>query len=109
MPEKKTISVTELMHYGSVDDLNAKAVSLVRQQQDTWDLAGKNYSALSTVQKRQFNVGAVRIEANYNPGRIRSSAASTDAKSISSRPCFLCEHNLPRPQKGIAYNDAFII
>jgi len=34
----------------------------------------------------------------YNPARIVSTGASIDKKSISERPCFLCDNNRPKEQ-----------
>ena len=45
----------------------------------------------------------------FNPGRIVSTGAKVDARSIRERRCFLCVENLPEPQKGIVYKDRFLI
>ncbi|MCK7533373.1 MAG: DUF4922 domain-containing protein [Marinilabiliales bacterium] len=42
------------------------------------------------------------IAVQFNPGRITSSAAKVDARSIEARPCFLCEKNRPPEQRGHA-------
>lgn len=109
MQTDRIISLEQLKDYGRVTDLNSQALLLVKQQLDTWELAGRNYAASSGVQKRHFRIGHERVEVHHNPGRIRSSAAKTDAKSIASRPCFLCKENLPDHQKGIAFGDSFIV
>src|SRR5690554_662927 len=98
MTGMRIISLEELAEYGSVNDLNEQVNALVRQQQQTWQLAGINYASLSSVQIRKFNFGHFDIEVHYNPQRIRSSAARTDAASIAARPCFLCSDNLPAQQ-----------
>ena len=36
--------------------------------------------------------------AQFNPARIVSTGASIDKKSISERPCFLCDNNRPKEQ-----------
>ncbi|MFQ6929289.1 MAG: DUF4922 domain-containing protein [Parabacteroides merdae] len=43
----------------------------------------------------------------FNPERIRSSAAKIDKASLLARPCFFCHR--PEEQKGVMYNDAFEI
>ena len=45
----------------------------------------------------------------FNPGRIVSTSANVDARSIQERKCFLCVENLPEPQKGILYKDEFVV
>ena len=109
MPFEKTISLTELAHFGLVDNLNEQAKSLVTQQKATWETAGKNYEAINRVQNKTFNFGHFNIITQFNPGRIRSSAAKTDAKSISERPCFLCIENLPVAQKGFIFQNKYLI
>lgn len=109
MVEQKIISVRELSHYGPVSNLNEEAFSLVKQQKATWQLARKNYTALSKVQTREFDFGHFKIIAQHNPGRIRSSAAKVDAQSIAERPCFLCPKNLPPEQKALLFQNKFLI
>lgn len=109
MLKQKIISAEELSKFGPVSTLNERAFALVKQQQETWQLAQKNYEALSEVQTRDFNFGHFKIIAQHNPGRIRSSAAKVDAQSIAERPCFLCPENLPAEQKALLFQDKFLI
>ena len=109
MPFEKTISLTELAHFGLVDNLNEQAKSLVLQQKATWETVGKNYEAINLVQNKTFDFGHFNIITQFNPERIRSSAAKTDNKSISERPCFLCLENLPPEQKGILFQRKYLI
>lgn len=109
MLKQKIISAEELSNYGPVSTLNEQALALVKQQRETWQLAQKNYEALSEVQAREFDFGHFKIVVQHNPGRIRSSAAKVDARSIAERPCFLCPQNLPEEQKAILFHDKFLI
>ena len=109
MLEKKIISVQELSDYGPVSTLNKQAFALVKQQQKTWEFVRKNYDTLAGVQTREFDFGHFKIIAQHNPGRIRSSAAKVDAKSIAERPCFLCMNNLPEEQKALIFQDKYMI
>jgi hypothetical protein len=109
MSENKIITAEELSEYCKVDTLNEQAFALVKQQRAVWELAGSNYAALWEVQTRTFDFGHFRIVAQHNPGRMRSSAAKTDAHSIKSRPCFLCVQNLPEEQKGIPFGTDYLI
>ena len=107
--EKKIISLKELANFGLTENLNEQARSLLAQQKATWETVAQNYEALNRVQTRTFNFGHFKIVAQFNPGRIRSSAAKTDAQSISERPCFLCIENLPTEQKGILFQNNYLI
>ncbi len=109
MLQEKIITEEELSAYGPVDNLNEQAIALVRQQREAWGLAGNNYAALDRVQSRIFDYGHFQIHVHHNPGRMRSSAAITDAKTIAQRPCFLCTQNLPPEQKGILFGDDYLI
>jgi len=110
MIAEKIISFAELEKFGSVNNLNEQAKALAAQQTATWEMAAKNYKGLNRVQTRIFDFGHFKIMTQFNPERIRSSAAKTDAKSIAERPCFLCLKNLPSEQKGIPFqNDYFVL
>jgi len=39
------------------------------------------------------------IKAQFNPARIKSSAADVSANGVERRDCFLCIQNLPEEQK----------
>ncbi|HPT32834.1 MAG TPA: DUF4922 domain-containing protein, partial [Prolixibacteraceae bacterium] len=103
------ISEQELKKYGKTFSLSAQAIALVNQQKATWKPASSNYRSLKEVQIRSFDFGHFRIDCQYNPGRIRSSAANTSEAAILSRPCFLCAENRPAEQTGIAYQGEFTI
>ena len=109
MFNQKIISPDELLGYGAVSNLNEQAIALVKQQQETWELAQKNYRALAGVQTKTFDFAHFKIIVQHNPERIRSSAAKTDAKSIAERPCFLCLENLPPEQKGILFGEDYLL
>ena len=47
------------------------------------------------------------VTCQYNPTRIRSSAAKTDAASIAKRPCFLCKENRPPEQESIDWRGKY--
>lgn len=75
-----------------------------------WELAGNNYSGLGEVMIRTVVMeSGCRINIQFNPPRIRSSAARVDTKSISERPCFLCSGNLPPEQKGLDFRGKYSI
>lgn len=80
-----------------------------KEQQESWPLAAANYSGLASVEEKQFDFGDFVIKVQFNPGRIRSSAAKVDTASIAERKCFLCSENLPPEQKAVSCGNQFQI
>ena len=73
-----------------------------------WPLAAENYAALANVQTRDFEVKgedafhpSLSLTIQWNPARIVSTGAKVDARTISERPCFLCNHNRPAEQHSL--------
>ncbi|MDD4489967.1 MAG: DUF4922 domain-containing protein [Paludibacter sp.] len=77
--------------------------SFFQEQLAEWPLAKQNYEALNRVKVKDFDLGDAVVRVQFNPERIRSSAAKVDAKSIQERKCFLCPANLPPEQKGVPF------
>jgi hypothetical protein len=94
-------SITDLSAFGATDDLADQAHALLEQQKQSWDQCRRGYETLATVRSRTFDLDGSRIIAQFNPGRIASSTAKTDAKSIAERKCFLCPANLPAEQRAL--------
>lgn len=99
--------------YSEYDDdlseLPKKAERLFEHQVKNWPLAADGYRSLSAVQVKQFEFDHFTIEAHFNPGRIISSSAKVDTKSIQERPCFLCINNLPTEQKAVTVFENYIL
>lgn len=91
------------------NDYSLAAKFLFAQQHDTWAMNRDNYDMLRNVEVKSFRFGSYKIKVQYNPGRIISTSAKVDEKSIKERKCFLCVENLPTEQKGIIYKDEYII
>jgi hypothetical protein len=83
--------------------------ALLEGQLKEWELASSNYADLKNVRSRTINFDGFTMLVQFNPKRIVSSAAKVDAKSIASRPCFLCRQNRPVQQRGIAFKEEYII
>jgi hypothetical protein len=92
-----------------MSDYSARVGELFDDQLKGWDLARDNYRQLDNVMTRKFSYPCFDLFVQFNPGRITSSAAKVDARSIEARPCFLCEKNRPPQQRGVAYEDDFVI
>jgi hypothetical protein len=85
------------------------AAGLLLQQRKSWGMLGTNFANLANVQTRQFRFGGYQVRVQFNPGRLTSSAARVDDRSIRERKCFLCLPHLPPEQRGIPYADSFMI
>lgn len=99
----------ELSNFGKIETISNKMGSLLKQQFNTWDLLNKNYTGLNTVKIKTFNFDSFRIDVQFNPSRITSSAAKVDDASIKARKSFLHYNNLPPAQKGLLYKDNYLI
>jgi len=69
----------------------------------------QNYAGLEKIDSKNYSFGDFQIIAQFNPERIRSSAAKTDEESIRNRACFLCERNRPKEQQGIDFGGKYTI
>jgi len=64
-----------------------------------WPEAAERYKALEEgMQTKELPLGEMMMAAQFNPARIVSTGAAIDKKTISERPCFLCDNNRPKKQ-----------
>jgi hypothetical protein len=91
------------------DSYTAQVDSLIEQQLHDWATARDNYAALRKVMTRTLKVGKSSVLLQFNPERIRSSAAKLDADTLRSRKCFLCADNRPALQAGIEWGGGYTI
>lgn len=89
--------------------LKIKVNQLFREQLAGWEQLGNNYQALNLVKTKTLNVNGHTYIVQFNPMRFSSSASVQDCKTISQRPCFLCNANRPEEQKGIPFKDKYLI
>lgn len=78
----------------SVSDIE----DMLARQLTTWEVAERNYAALSSLSEKTCDVDGMEIRVVCNTGRVRSTAAAVSATDISGRPCFLCGKNRPPEQ-----------
>lgn len=83
--------------------------SFFSEQLVEWPLARQNYDALNKVLVRDIDLGGSSVRIQFNPERMRSSAAKIDTKSIQERKCFLCPAHLPAEQRGIPFGKDYQI
>lgn len=90
--------------------LQEEVNQLIDEQLVNWPLARDNYEGLKNVEARTLRINpSTELRIQFNPGRIRSSAAKVDAKSIKERKCFLCPGNLPQEQNGVDFGDYMVL
>jgi len=106
---EKIISEKELQTYYKGKNLADQVKALLRQQKDNWELLRNGYNSLDSVKVKHFDFDGFSIKVQFNPGRIISSSAKVDAKSIKERKCFLCHQNLPADQRGILFKDEYLV
>jgi hypothetical protein len=92
-----------------MSDYSPRVGELFNEQLKEWGLARDNYLQLNNVVTRKFSYTLFDLFVQFNPGRITSSAAKVDTRSIEARPCFLCEKNRPAQQRGVEYEDDYVI
>ena len=108
MEHSRLITDKELSEYLEINSIASKAKALFLHQTSNWELAKQNYLDLKSIKKKFFEFDGFKIVVQFNPGRIISSSAKVDAKSIEERACFLCTNNLPLEQKGVLCNENYL-
>src|SRR4051812_39010473 len=108
MPDNILLSDADVAAFGGGDHLASKAQALLNQQKQTWDMLRGGYASLEQVQTRTIAFDGFEIKLQFNPGRIVSSAAKVDPKSIAERKCFLCPAHLPPVQRAVAFGDDYL-
>lgn len=89
--------------------LSDKVDRLFEEQLAEWPLAAANYKALDNVELKELELSGMPIKAQFNPARAVSSSAKVDAASVKARKCFLCGENRPAEQRGIIWQDKYVI
>lgn len=80
------------------------------EQQEEWEQLKNSLRQLESVQNKSFGWGnEIVVKVQFNPDRIVSVGAKVDKTNIEQRPCFLCEENRPKEQRGIAYRERYTI
>ncbi|MGQ7868912.1 DUF4922 domain-containing protein [Sunxiuqinia sp. sy24] len=90
-------------------DFERSVNALLEQQKQGWPLAQANYLGLKQVESRTISFDGFQIQLQFNPERIRSSAAKTDFKSIQQRACFLCADSRPPEQQGVSFGEDYTV
>lgn len=75
----------------------------IKDQLSVWPEAATNYRALKGAFTRNLHINGLDVILQFNPGRIVSTAAKVDRKSIAGRKCFLCRDNRPQEQLSVKF------
>lgn len=76
-------------------------------QMRDWPELRNSYDALLKTRRRILTVADMKIGLQFNPARIKSTAAPVDTSSLAKRPCFLCKSNRPKLQQSIPLIDGW--
>lgn len=90
-------------------DFSSQVAALIEHQKAHWQSLKEGYEALAQIETKRLELDGSSVVVQHNVKRIRSTAAAVDKASIQARRCFLCAENLPEEEKGIAYDDDYII
>jgi len=82
---------------------------LLEDQKRAWPDLADGYNALDAVKTRDIHCDGYSVTLQFNPRRIKSTGARLDEQSLKARRCFLCVENLPDEQRGILYQDDFLV
>ena len=75
----------------------------IKDQLSVWPLAAENFRSLKKTDQRTLKAGGLEVRLQFNPCRIASTTAETDAATLAARNCFLCEEYRPAEQFHIKF------
>jgi hypothetical protein len=90
-------------------ELAGAVEGLFGQQTTSWPLLATGLAGLERARTKTLRIGSHSIAIRHIPHRLQSTTARVDAASIGARPCFLCLHNLPPEQRGVAVGDEWVV
>jgi hypothetical protein len=82
---------------------------LFESQVEEWPELRHGVEGLTRARSRDFVVNGFPVVARHIPHRIGSTTARVDPDAIRKRACFLCAENLPEPEKGLVFDQKFVI
>jgi hypothetical protein len=77
-------------------------------QAERWPWLQRSLAAMEAIRSRAVGVGARPVQLQWNPGRERSATAKVSDEEVKQRPCFLCAHNLPPEEVGLATGEQLV-
>lgn len=110
--QERNLSIEEINQYLDDKDaghIPASVAALIAHQKDNWPQLKEGYQAFLQIETRNVDIDGSNIVVQHNPRRVVSTAAAVDKASIAARPCFLCSENLPAEERGIFYDEEYVI
>ena len=108
-PKEKILSDAEVQNFINQNNFNLAADYLFHSQIINWNLLQANNNSLQEIQTKSFWSGSYKLVVQFNPGRIKSTSAEVNEKSIKRRKCFLCSENLPEEQMGVPILEKYVL
>lgn len=88
------------------NDLSDAALGLLKRQMLEWPAVGKRFGALRHILVRRLALSTCcHVAVQFNPDRIRSSAADISPKALEKRLCFLCPQGRDPLQRSLPIGD----
>ncbi len=84
-------------------------MELLATQRAAWRDLQLGYESLERIEARDVTCSGFAVRIEHNRGRIASTTAKVEKKSVDRRPCFLCHANLPVEQKGVFYRNDYLV
>lgn len=84
-------------------------MELLSEQKKTWQGLEQGYESLKDTRVREIACHGFSVRVQHNLRRIKSTLADVRKTSANERLCFLCLNNLPKDQKGVLYNEEFLV
>ncbi len=82
---------------------------LFTAQLSEWPQLATGVDMLRRARSRTLSIRWFQVCVRHIPHRIGSTTAKVDPDSIRDRPCFLCAENLPAEQRGIEFENDFVV
>lgn len=91
-------------------NLQSEIDILFASQRKEWEQLDVAVKQLDAVRVKEFSWGGnTSVAIQFNPARMLSASAKVDKQHIEKRPCFLCDENRPKVQRGIPFLDKYTI
>ena len=99
------LKARQQMLQGKADSMKDSSISrFFNRQLEMWKDARHRFRDLKHIEVRQLSD---QLKVQFNPARIVSTGAKIDKRTLSERPCFLCERNRPKEQMTKQIDDHF--
>lgn len=85
---RRTLNQNDMIDKSEMNELRERVEDLLDNQIRDWELVRTNTYALASLKTRYLYIKDFPVILQFNPERIRSSAAKTDTASLQARPCF---------------------